>query len=196
MTRRRREPTEAEFLADVRRRFDALPPTVRTARLLRAQLRLGVPTGRMANKMPPALGARLAALWTHWQHTKNTYFAAEAIAICVEAQINPPAWALGVVGRGLRKHLNHPNGDLAVQMGMRKRGSGTTQPADQYRQRHELDAAMRMIWRLSQSPISTVADAARKAKRKYPRLRQSAETLAKYYSRDWLPLYMAINSTD
>jgi len=190
----KKHPTGAAFEADVRRRFDALPAKVRAGRLVRTQLRLGVPIGQMANKMPPAIGARLAALWTHWQHTRNATFAAEAVAICVEAKVNPPAWALGVVGKGLRKHLTHPRADVGVQMGFRRRGK--TQPIDEYRQRHDLDAAMRMIWRLSKSPIIGVADAARRAKKKYPRLRQSAETLARYYSRDWLPLYEAVNSTD
>lgn len=175
--------------------------------LVAMQLRLGVHHGQLPREVMPKDGeikaaardrdsqhkARLSGLWLQWQHTRNPYFAWEAVCIAIEIAVAPPAWALLAIAPGMRRHLSNPGGDPAVQMGLKRRGGSRTQPHALYRQRYALDAAMRMIWK--RKPGESIVSAARRARTKH-KLTQSTETLTRYFSRDWSPLYRELYSTD
>lgn len=171
------------------------------------QLALGVHHGQFPPETTPRDGetkdaaqarearhrARLSGLWLHWEATRNPYFAWEAVCLATEQKVVPPTWALKALASGMRRHLSTPDGDLAQQMGLKRRGSGTTQPHALYRQRYALDKAMREIWKRKAG--TSVIDAARAARRKH-KLPQATETLARYYSRDWEPLFRDLYGTD
>lgn len=137
--------------------------------------------------------ARLTPIWLMHHHTQNPYFAWEAVCISAENSVVPPAWALKALAPGMRRHMSRPDGDLAVQMGLKHRGSGKTPPHKLYLQGCTLFSAMHMIWK--RRPDEPVLSAARRARIKH-KLTQRPETLARYFSRDWAPLFLEVYSTD
>ena len=134
------------------------------------------------------LNARLVALWLHHQYTSNIYFPLEALNLCLEAGVNPPAWVLGALRPGIAAHLGKPARSLDICLGTRRRRSGVTQPVDQFKARHALDAAMREMWKLCEVKGKTQKQAAWKVKEKHS-LSQRAATLEKIYRTKWAPLY-------
>lgn len=163
---------------------------IQTRQLL---LSSGAYAGNLANldKAPPETRARLKMLWMHWQDTRNTYLALDAITLCVAQKFSPPSWALKAILLGLQQHLEHPDRDLMQQLDLRRRGSGKTQPIDQFHALCALNEAMSDMWWLCESMNVRQHKAAEAVRLKYD-LPHKPDTLCKLYRKKWRPHYRGL----
>ncbi len=142
-------------------------------------------------KLPPELANYLWALAIYYQRTNNTWFVVEAYTKLIESRLTPPAWVLDALAAGLGKHLKNPGADLCQQIGLAKRGSGTTRPHDEFIKLKRLSRAMPDFWRLLEQMNIPATVAAKAVVWKHD-LGFATSTLTKYYRNDWAPFYRAL----
>ena len=142
-------------------------------------------------KLPPRLANYLWALAVHYRRTNNAWLAVEAYKEMVASRLAPPAWVLDALAAGLEKHLQDPDGDLRQQMGLAKRGSGTTPPHDEFIKLKRLSGAMPDLWRLREQ-LGIPARAAAQAVIDKHDLEYAAVTLADKYRKHWARFYRAL----
>jgi len=73
------------------------------------------------------------SLESDYFNTENVYFVIKAFESFVSLGIYPPKWALEELARRFKKHMANPDPQLlASQLGVSARGSGSTNPHDEY----------------------------------------------------------------
>lgn len=142
------------------------------------------------------------SLESDYFNTENVYFVIKAFESFVSLGIYPPKWALEELARRFKKHMANPDPQLlASQLGVSARGSGSTNPHDEYKwwvERFEVIGDMSIL--VSGFDISLI-DAARAMVEKR-QLSISPKTLLndfryffgdtqriRYKNRDWGPFF-------
>jgi hypothetical protein len=138
--------------------------------------------------IPSELRLRVMRLWTHWRATKNNYFAIETITVTAAGGFPAPNWAIEAVNKGFLAHLDKPKGDLSYQLGLRRRGSGKTQPWEEYLAWKKLEPAMDDMHTLCEFCGISAAKATEAVIGKHEPP-QKWETLVGYYNTTWRPFY-------
>lgn len=137
-----------------------------------------------------SIARQLTALWVHWQETSNNYFAIEAHVLAWSNGFCPPAWIPRALQAGFSAHLEKPGRDLSLQLGLRRRGTGKTQPATEYKARRKWEPAMNDMWFLCETFGVSAEQAAPRVARRHG-LSEKAATIAKKYRQTWRPFYLS-----